>query len=166
MDEGSAASNGSNGPTTLPTPSRQFTAEVGAPPVWVKCCQAGCGKWRQLPANTPLPRCIEPNKPWYCVNNWWDEKVASCAAPQERLPDECLGGRGKAVKGMEVRETRDPTGARGDERKRRTARPTLRTLICNGVNTNSFATRFARRSPSQNEKWPGMVLPDFVDVDK
>ena len=23
---------------------------------------------------------------WYCVMNTWDEKTASCAAPQENLP--------------------------------------------------------------------------------
>jgi hypothetical protein len=26
------------------------------------------------------------NGEWYCVLNTWDEKTASCAAPQENLP--------------------------------------------------------------------------------
>ena len=26
------------------------------------------------------------NGEWYCVLNTWDEKMASCAAPQENLP--------------------------------------------------------------------------------
>eukprot|EP00978_Attheya_sp_CCMP212_P000862 scaffold1856_cov56-Attheya_sp.AAC.1 len=56
---------------------------------WVRCCNASCGKWRVL------LRCMDArqnvidtakDREWYCVMNTWDEKTASCAAPQETLP--------------------------------------------------------------------------------
>jgi len=34
---------------------------------------------------------------WFCVQNWWDEKLSSCAAPQEHLPDESFNSRGQPL---------------------------------------------------------------------
>lgn len=56
---------------------------------WIRCCNPSCGKWRAvlriMDAKTNvLDRTT--NGEWYCVMNNWDEKVASCAAPQENLP--------------------------------------------------------------------------------
>lgn len=55
---------------------------------WIRCCNPSCGKWRTLlrfmDASTVMNQC--KNGEWYCVMNTWDEKAASCAAPQESLP--------------------------------------------------------------------------------
>mmetsp|Transcript_30214 Transcript_30214/g.40133 ORF Transcript_30214/g.40133 Transcript_30214/m.40133 type:complete len:224 (+) Transcript_30214:723-1394(+) len=55
---------------------------------WVKCCNPSCGKWRALLRFMDATSVIESakNGEWYCVLNTWDEKAASCAAPQENLP--------------------------------------------------------------------------------
>lgn len=56
---------------------------------WVRCCNPSCGKWRALlrimDAKTSVMDRTTDGE-WYCVMNTWDEKVASCAAPQENLP--------------------------------------------------------------------------------
>jgi CW-type Zinc Finger len=56
---------------------------------WVKCCNPSCGKWRAIlrimdAKSNVIDRTI--NSEWFCVMNTWDEKTASCAAPQENLP--------------------------------------------------------------------------------
>mmetsp|Transcript_6275 Transcript_6275/g.11158 ORF Transcript_6275/g.11158 Transcript_6275/m.11158 type:complete len:492 (-) Transcript_6275:100-1575(-) len=51
---------------------------------WVQCANPGCGKWRSLPRFLPSRIVMEKcNKTWYCVLNYWDDSMASCAAPQE-----------------------------------------------------------------------------------
>jgi hypothetical protein len=56
---------------------------------WVRCCNPSCGKWRALlrimDAKGNVVDRTTDNE-WYCVMNNWDEKTASCAAPQENLP--------------------------------------------------------------------------------
>jgi CW-type Zinc Finger len=57
---------------------------------WVRCCNPSCGKWRSLlrimdAKQNVVDRCTTDGE-WYCVMNNWDEKMASCAAPQENLP--------------------------------------------------------------------------------
>lgn len=56
---------------------------------WVRCCNPSCGKWRALlrimdAKGNVVDRTTDGE--WYCVMNNWDEKMASCAAPQENLP--------------------------------------------------------------------------------
>jgi hypothetical protein len=56
---------------------------------WVRCCNPSCGKWRALlrimdAKVNVVDRTTDGE--WYCVMNNWDEKMASCAAPQENLP--------------------------------------------------------------------------------
>ena len=61
---------------------------------WVRCCNPSCGKWRAVlrfmdAKSSVLDRVASSSsgkKEWYCVMNTWDEKIASCAAPQENLP--------------------------------------------------------------------------------
>ncbi|GMH95480.1 hypothetical protein TrVE_jg9151 [Triparma verrucosa] len=76
----------------------------GQPYTWIKCDNPNCGKWRALAKGmeikdimTPKPFYYKncPDK-WYCVQNWWDEKLSSCAAPQECLPDEVFSSKGRA----------------------------------------------------------------------
>lgn len=56
---------------------------------WVRCCNPSCGKWRAIlrvmDAKTNVIDRAN-NGQWFCVMNTWDEKTASCAAPQENLP--------------------------------------------------------------------------------
>ena len=67
---------------------RSTTTSAKEPYEWVRCCNPSCGKWRALlrfmDASTVMEQC--KNGEWYCVLNTWDEKAASCAAPQENLP--------------------------------------------------------------------------------
>lgn len=56
---------------------------------WVRCCNPSCGKWRAIlrimdAKTNVIDRTTDGE--WYCVMNTWDEKTASCAAPQENLP--------------------------------------------------------------------------------
>ncbi|GAX19472.1 hypothetical protein FisN_19Hh047 [Fistulifera solaris] len=50
---------------------------------WIRCCNQKCGKWRALLKSMDAK---QYEGEWYCVMNTWDEKMASCAAPQENLP--------------------------------------------------------------------------------
>jgi hypothetical protein len=56
---------------------------------WVRCCNPSCGKWRAIlrimDAKSNVMEKTADGE-WYCVMNTWDEKTASCAAPQENLP--------------------------------------------------------------------------------
>jgi hypothetical protein len=67
---------------------RSAATSAKEPYEWVRCCNPSCGKWRALlrfmDASTVMEQC--KNGEWYCVLNTWDEKAASCAAPQENLP--------------------------------------------------------------------------------
>lgn len=56
---------------------------------WVRCCNPSCGKWRALLRVMAAKSHVidqATKGEWYCVMNTWDEKVASCGAPQENLP--------------------------------------------------------------------------------
>lgn len=50
---------------------------------WIRCCNPKCGKWRALLKSMDAK---QYEGEWFCVMNTWDEKMASCAAPQENLP--------------------------------------------------------------------------------
>jgi len=64
---------------------RTHTANSKDPYEWVQCC--ACGKWRAgLRFMDKSQFLLERTSKWYCVMNTWDEKMASCAAPQENLP--------------------------------------------------------------------------------
>jgi len=67
---------------------RSSTASSKEPYEWVRCCNPSCGKWRALLKFMDSTAVMEAakNGEWYCVLNTWDEKMASCAAPQENLP--------------------------------------------------------------------------------
>jgi len=76
----------------LPTMTRQkkksTSSSAKEPYEWIRCCNPSCGKWRAIlkfmDKQTLMDNC--KNGEWYCVQNTWDEKIASCAAPQENLP--------------------------------------------------------------------------------
>jgi hypothetical protein len=76
-----------------PTPTRgkKRTAALSSkePYEWLRCCNPSCGKWRVIlrimDAKTNVVDCCSDGE-WFCVMNAWDEKTASCAAPQENLP--------------------------------------------------------------------------------
>jgi hypothetical protein len=68
---------------------RQLVSSSKEPYEWVRCCNPSCGKWRAVlrimsAKSHVMDRTV--NGEWYCVMNTWDEKMASCAAPQENLP--------------------------------------------------------------------------------
>lgn len=68
---------------------RAAAANSKDPYEWIRCCNPSCGKWRAIlrimdAKTNVVDRCT--NGEWYCVMNTWDEKMASCAAPQENLP--------------------------------------------------------------------------------
>lgn len=75
-------------PTQTRGKRRSAATSAKEPYEWVRCCNPSCGKWRALlrfmDAQTIIESCR--NGEWYCVLNTWDEKAASCAAPQESLP--------------------------------------------------------------------------------
>ncbi len=51
---------------------------------WVQCASASCGKFRSLPPFLTGPALLRScNNTFFCVLNYWDESLASCAAPQE-----------------------------------------------------------------------------------
>lgn len=76
----------------LPTMTRKMkklnASSAKDPYEWVRCCNPSCGKWRSLLKVMDASSVIESakNGQWFCVLNTWDEKTASCAAPQENLP--------------------------------------------------------------------------------
>jgi len=75
-------------PTMTRGKKRNAITNSKEPYQWVRCCNPSCGKWRSLlrcmDAKSVLDRTTDGV--WYCVMNTWDEKIASCAAPQENLP--------------------------------------------------------------------------------
>jgi CW-type Zinc Finger len=54
--------------------------------VWVQCCNLNCGKWRHVwkAHNDPA---LDGSRLWFCVQNTFDERIASCGAPQETALD-------------------------------------------------------------------------------
>jgi len=67
---------------------KNHSASSKEPYEWVRCCNPSCGKWRALLKFMDSSSVIEAakNGEWFCVMNTWDEKLASCAAPQEHIP--------------------------------------------------------------------------------
>jgi len=64
---------------------RTATGNSKDPYEWVQC--SACGKWRAgLRFMDKSQFLLDRTTEWYCVMNTWDEKMASCAAPQENLP--------------------------------------------------------------------------------
>ncbi|KAG7357281.1 CW-type zinc finger domain containing protein [Nitzschia inconspicua] len=76
-------------PTLTRGKKRAVASSSKEPHEWIRCCNPSCGKWRAvLRIMDAKQNVIErtDNGEWYCVMNTWDEKTASCAAPQENLP--------------------------------------------------------------------------------
>jgi hypothetical protein len=76
-------------PTLTRGKKRAAASSSKDPYEWIRCCNPSCGKWRAIlrimdARSNVIERCN--NGEWYCVMNTWDEKTASCAAPQENLP--------------------------------------------------------------------------------
>lgn len=76
-------------PTLTRGKKRAAASSSKEPYEWVRCCNPSCGKWRALlrimdAKSSVMDRTTDGE--WYCVMNTWDEKAASCAAPQENLP--------------------------------------------------------------------------------
>lgn len=73
---------------TMTRGKRRNTTSAKDPYEWVRCCNPSCGKWRAVLRSMDATSVIDgaKNGEWYCVLNTWDEKTASCAAPQENLP--------------------------------------------------------------------------------
>ena len=76
-------------PTQTRGKKKAAAASAKDPYEWVRCCNPACGKWRAIlrimdAKATVIERAKDGE--WYCVMNTWDEKMASCAAPQENLP--------------------------------------------------------------------------------
>jgi len=73
---------------TMTRGKRRNTTNAKDPYEWVRCCNPSCGKWRAVLRSMDAASVIDgaKNGEWYCVLNTWDEKSASCAAPQENLP--------------------------------------------------------------------------------
>ena len=76
-------------PTLTRGKKRSVTSNTKEPYEWIRCCNPSCGKWRVIlkimdAKQTIIDRTTDGE--WYCVMNTWDEKTASCAAPQENLP--------------------------------------------------------------------------------
>lgn len=76
-------------PTLTRGKKRAAASSSKDPYEWVRCCNPSCGKWRNvlriMDAKTHVIDRTN-DREWYCVMNTWDEKTASCAAPQENLP--------------------------------------------------------------------------------
>jgi len=74
---------------TLTRGKKKAVTSSKEPYEWVRCCNPSCGKWRCLLRIMDAKQQVVDrvtDKEWYCVMNTWDEKMASCAAPQENLP--------------------------------------------------------------------------------
>lgn len=76
-------------PTLTRGKKRAINTSAKDPYEWIRCCNPSCGKWRVIlrsmdAKSNVIDRATDGE--WYCVMNTWDEKTASCAAPQENLP--------------------------------------------------------------------------------
>lgn len=73
---------------TMTRGKRRTITSAKDPYEWIRCCNPSCGKWRVVLRSMDASSVIDACKTgeWYCVLNTWDEKTASCAAPQENLP--------------------------------------------------------------------------------
>jgi CW-type Zinc Finger len=74
---------------TLTRGKKKSVTSSKEPFEWVRCCNPSCGKWRAcLRIMDAKQNVVDQTSDgeWYCVMNTWDEKTASCAAPQENLP--------------------------------------------------------------------------------
>lgn len=76
-------------PTLTRGKKRAAASSSKEPYEWIRCCNPSCGKWRVIlrimdAKSSVIDRTTDGE--WYCVMNTWDEKTASCAAPQENLP--------------------------------------------------------------------------------
>jgi len=76
-------------PTLTRGKKRAVASSSKDPLEWVRCCNPSCGKWRavlrMMDAKGNVMDRTQDGE-WYCVMNNWDEKLSSCAAPQENLP--------------------------------------------------------------------------------
>ncbi len=76
-------------PTLTRGKKRAVASSSREPHEWVRCCNPSCGKWRAVLRIMDAKQNVidrTNDGEWYCVMNTWDEKTASCAAPQENLP--------------------------------------------------------------------------------
>lgn len=76
-------------PTLTRNKKRSVASSSKEPHEWIRCCNPSCGKWRAILRIMDAKQNVidrTNNGEWYCVMNTWDEKTASCAAPQENLP--------------------------------------------------------------------------------
>lgn len=76
-------------PTLTRGKKRAVASSSKEPHEWIRCCNPSCGKWRAILRIMDARQNVidrTDNGEWYCVMNTWDEKTASCAAPQENLP--------------------------------------------------------------------------------
>jgi len=76
-------------PTLTRGKKRAAASSSKEPHEWIRCCNPSCGKWRAVLRIMDAKQNVidrTNNGEWYCVMNTWDEKTASCAAPQENLP--------------------------------------------------------------------------------
>lgn len=76
-------------PTLTRGKKRSVASSSKEPHEWIRCCNPSCGKWRAILRIMDAKQNVidrTSNGEWYCVMNTWDEKTASCAAPQENLP--------------------------------------------------------------------------------
>ena len=74
---------------TLTRGKKKSATSSKEPFEWVRCCNPSCGKWRAVLRIMDAKQSVvdqTADGEWYCVMNTWDEKTASCAAPQENLP--------------------------------------------------------------------------------
>jgi hypothetical protein len=76
-------------PTLTRGKKRSVASSSKEPHEWIRCCNPSCGKWRAILRIMDAKENVidrTSHGEWYCVMNTWDEKTASCAAPQENLP--------------------------------------------------------------------------------
>lgn len=76
-------------PTLTRGKKRSVASSSKEPHEWIRCCNPSCGKWRAILRIMDAKQNVidrTSDGEWYCVMNTWDEKTASCAAPQENLP--------------------------------------------------------------------------------
>eukprot|EP00533_Pseudo-nitzschia_delicatissima_P016586 CAMPEP_0197271836 /NCGR_PEP_ID=MMETSP1432-20130617/9034_1 /TAXON_ID=44447 /ORGANISM="Pseudo-nitzschia delicatissima, Strain UNC1205" /LENGTH=590 /DNA_ID=CAMNT_0042737297 /DNA_START=89 /DNA_END=1861 /DNA_ORIENTATION=- len=76
-------------PTLTRGKKRSVACTSKEPHEWIRCCNPSCGKWRAILRIMDAKQNVidrTSDGEWYCVMNTWDEKTASCAAPQENIP--------------------------------------------------------------------------------